>query len=115
MSRLKVIFPFLFVVTMITVAYGQQKPVNFQTMIISGTVTGTDYVGNTVSIMTDDQHPMSFFVPGNAIITRDTHDIGLMDLMISNPITIKYSRSTLGKDTAYSIVDNKTDEDESEE
>ena len=76
------------------------------TAIISGTVSKIDFVGSTVSILTADQHQMSFFVPGNAIITRETHDIGLMDIKEGHPVTIKYDISSSGRNSADSIVDN---------
>ena len=50
---------------------------------------------------------MVFSVPGNAIITRGTNDIGLMDIKAGHPVTIQYQVSTPGKDIAVSIVDNK--------
>jgi len=89
---------------MITVAYGQQ---NRQTKTISGVVTKIDFVGNTISVLTDDQHQRSLYVAGNAIITSDTHDVGLMDIREGDPVTIQYDVSSPGKDMVDSIVDNK--------
>jgi hypothetical protein len=106
MSKYKFIFTLLITVLMVSAAYGQGNPKKNQTKIISGTVADMDSVGNTISILTDDQHRMSFFVPGNASITRDTHDIGLMDIKQGHPVTIQYDILSSGKDIVDSIVDN---------
>jgi len=98
---------------MCTAAYGQQNPQNHQTKTVAGAVTSVDFVGNTISILTDGQHRMSFFVPGNSIITRDTHDIGLMDIKEGHPVTIQYDIMSPGKNTADSIIDNQPSSHES--
>lgn len=106
MDKYKIILSFLLTASMVTAAYSQENPGNYQTRTISGTVADIDFVGNTISILTKDQHQMSFLVPGNAVITRDTHDIGLMDIKQGHPVTIQYDISSPGKDMVYSIVDN---------
>jgi hypothetical protein len=92
---------------MVTAAYSQENPKNPQTKTVSGTVTGIDFAGNTISILTEDQHQLSFSVPDHAIIIRDTKDIGLIDIKQGDPVTIKYEISSPGKDIVDSIVDNK--------
>jgi len=93
---------------MVTVAFSQQNPGSPKTIkTISGVVTKIDFVGNTISILSDDQHQMSFSVPENAIITQDTQDIGLMDIKESNPVTIQYDIASPGMDVVESIIDNK--------
>jgi hypothetical protein len=92
---------------MVTVAFSQENLKNSQTKTVSGTVSKIDFVGNTISIQTSDARLMSFFVPDNAIIVRDTQNIGLMDIKAGHPVTIQYDISSPGKDIVDSIVDNK--------
>jgi hypothetical protein len=107
MFKYKIIFPLLFVVFMATTGYGQKDLENHYTKTVSGQATGTDFVGNTISIMTTDQRPMTFYVPNGASITRETVDTGLMDIKQGHPVTIQYYTSSPGKDIVVSIVDNK--------
>jgi hypothetical protein len=107
MYKYKVILFLLMTTMTVTAAYSQTNSGNHQTATVSGTVTKIDFVGNTISILTDDNHPMSFSVPGKAIILQDTQDIGLMDVKISHPVTIKYDVSSSGKQIVDSIIDNK--------
>ena len=106
MHKYKIIFSLLMTVFIVTAGYCQKDLESHQTNTISGTVTETDYVGGTINVQTD-QGQMAFFVPGNAIIFRNTHDIGLMDVKVSHPVTIKYDISSPGKNIVVSIVDNK--------
>jgi hypothetical protein len=106
MGKYKFIFSLLITLSIFSAAYSQENPKKNQAKTISGTVSDMDSVGNTISILTDDQHRMSFFVPGSAVITRDTHDIGLMDIKQGHPVTIQYDISSSGKDIVESIVDN---------
>ena len=108
MSTYKIMVPFFVAVFMMTSAYGQQvisKPVM---KTVSGVVTKTDFVGNTISIQTDDLHQMSFFVPGNVIITQNEQDIGLMDIKQNHPVIIQYDIASPGKNIVTSIVDNNS-------
>jgi len=93
---------------MLTAAYSQEKLVNYQTKTISGTVMNTDFVGNTISILTEDQHHLSFSVPAKAIITQETHKIGLMDIGKSDSVTIQYYTLSSPQYTVVSILDNES-------
>jgi len=106
MRKYKTVFPLIMVALMVTAAYGQENLKNIQTKTVSGTVSNIDFVGNTISILTADQHQMSFIVPNNATITKDTHDIGLMDIKPGHPVTIQYDASSPAKNIADSISDN---------
>ena len=108
MHKYTVMLPLIMAALMVTAAYGQENTRNYQAKLISGIVSKIDFVGNTISILTDAQHQMSFFVPGNAIITRDTHDIGLMDIKEGHPVTIQYDVSSPGKNIVDSIIDNES-------
>ncbi len=107
MRKYRIILSLLMSALMVTAAYCQEKPQSKKTNTVSGTVTQTEFVGNTITILTADQQQMVFSVPGNAIITRGTNDIGLMDIKAGHPVTIQYEVSSPGKDIAVSIVDNK--------
>jgi len=108
MSKYKIIFPLLISAVMITAAYCQEKPQsNQQTITVSGTVTQTDFAGSTITILTADGQQMVFSVGDNAIITRGTNDIGLMEVKPGHSVTIKYEVLSPGKDVVVSIVDNK--------
>jgi len=91
---------------MLSAGYGQEKPGNMPIENITGTVMGTDSVGNIISIRTDDQKQMVFSVPDKAVITQDTQKIGLMDIQESSAVTIQYFVSPSFKNTVISIVDN---------
>jgi len=93
---------------MITAAYCQEKPENHLVKNVSGTLTSMDAVGNVFSIRTGDQRQMAFFVPDKAIITQDTHNIGLMDIGEASAVTIQYYVSPAAKNTIVSIVDNES-------
>lgn len=106
MSKFRIILPLLVTALMVTAGYCQEKLENHQTKTISGTVTETDYVGSTINVQTDEGQ-MAFFVPGDAKVVRETHDIGLMDIKQGRPVTIQYYTSSPGKNVVVSIVDNK--------
>ena len=108
MKKYKIILPFLMTALMLTAAYGQKNTENHLTRVISGVLIKNDFVGNIIAIQTDNGHQMSFSVPSNIIITRDTRDIGLMDVKVGHPVTIQYDASSPGKNFAQSIVDNKS-------
>ena len=112
MNKNKIILTFILTVLMVPTAFSQGILGSSQLKTVSGTVTGMDFVGNTISILTGDGHQMSFYVPGNAIITRDTHDIGLMDVKVSHPVTIRYDTTSAGKASVDSIIDNKPEAEE---
>ena len=107
MRKYRIILSLLMSALMVTAAYCQEKPQSKKTNTVSGTVTQTEFVGNTITILTADQQQMVFSVLGNAIITRGTNDIGLMDIKAGHPVTVQYEVSSPGKDIAVSIVDNK--------
>lgn len=112
MCKYKIVFSFLMTVLMASSAYSQVNPKSVQTSTVTGVVQEIDTVGNTISILTGDplaggQQQMSFSVPGNTVIIRETQDIGLMDIKPGHPVTIQYDTSTPGKNTADNIVDNK--------
>ena len=88
-------------------AYGQSKPGNSQVNTISGTVVQSDFVGDTITVLTNMNQQMTFSVPGNAIIVREAKDIELMDIKVGSPVIVKYDISSPGKDIAVSIIDNK--------
>jgi len=91
---------------MVSSAIAQEKPVNDLIKNISGTVTGSDSVGNIISIRTQDQKQMVFSVPDKAIITQETHNIGLMDIRDASAVTIQYFITPSFQNTVVSIVDN---------
>ena len=98
----------LFCALMITGAYAQEKQDSHVMKNITGTVLATDSVGNTITIQTPDLKSMAFFVPDKAIITQETHNIGLMDIGKSDAVTIQYFISLPSKSTVISIVDNES-------
>ena len=93
----------LLTVFVMTSLDAQGKSENHQ---ISGTVVNVDAVGNIITIQTGNQKKMAFAVPDKVSITQETHDIGLMDIRIADPVAIQYSISQ-GKYIIVSIVDNK--------
>ena len=107
MRKYKIIFSLILSALMVTAAYCQGNLGNNQTITVYGTVTQTDFVSNTITILTADQQQMVFSVPGNAIITRGTNDIGLMDIKAGHPVTVQYTILSPGKDIVVSVVDNK--------
>jgi hypothetical protein len=115
MYKYTVLFFLLMSAFMVTAVYSQVSSGMIQTRTVSGTVDKIDFAGSTISIQTDDQHEISFSVPANAIITRDTRDIGLMDLAGGHPVTIQYDISSPGKNIAESIVDHKSASHEEEQ
>jgi len=108
MNKNKIIFVLLLLTLMAPVAYCQEKPESLQIKNIAGTVLSTDSAGNTISIQTDDQRQMAFYVPDKAIITQETHNIGLMDIEKSDSVTMRYYISPSSQYTVVSIVDNKS-------
>ncbi len=107
MIKHRIILSFLITALMATAVYGQGKPRIDNTKTVSGIVKKIDFVGGTISILTDDTLQMSFLVSNNAIIMRDTQSIGLMDIKEGHPVTIQYDIASPGRDIAKSIVDNK--------
>jgi hypothetical protein len=107
MYKYKIIFSLLISMSMTLAAYGQEKPEIHPVSTITGTVLSTDAVGNIISIRTDDQRQMAFVVPNKAIITQETHSIGLMDIGKSDSVTIQYLASS-SKNTVVNIVDNES-------
>lgn len=91
----------------VSTAYCQEKPENHLIRNITGTVVSTDTVGNIISIRTEDQRQMAFSVPDKAIITQETHNIGLMDIGKSDSVKIQYYLSS-SKYFVVSIVDNES-------
>ena len=89
-------------------AYSREKPENHVIKSTAGTVMSIDTVGNVLSIRTEDQHQMAFFVPENAMIIQQTHTIGLMDIGKSNSVSIHYYVSSLSKNVIVDIVDNES-------
>ncbi len=107
MHKNKVISFLLMVMFMVPAAYGQERPGDHLIKNISGTVTSTDAVGNIISIRTNDQKQMAFFVPDKAVITQETRNIGLMDIGKSDPVNIQYYPGPLSRNIVVSIVDNE--------
>lgn len=93
---------------MLSTAMAQQSPKNYRILNVTGTVMGTDSVGNIISIRTDDQKQMVFSVPEKAIITQQTHTIGLMDIGKSDSVTIQYFVLPPAKNAVVSIIDNES-------
>ena len=87
--------------------HSQTNSENNQSNTITGTVTKNDFAGDTISIITDDQRQMSFSVPSNSIITRDTKNVALMDIKNGHPVTIQYEVTSPGMNVVESINDNK--------
>ncbi|MBF0523179.1 MAG: hypothetical protein HQL24_09010 [Candidatus Omnitrophica bacterium] len=100
-----IVFILLAAVLMSGRAYSQDESDKSQKIIISGTVTKVDEVGNIINIKTD-QGELAFSVSDSAIIVRNTHDIELMDIKVGHPVTIQYSVYSPGKNIITSIVDN---------
>lgn len=107
MFKFKIILFILITVFIVPSAYCQEKSENHVIKTIAGTVINVDAAGNIITIRTEDQQQMAFFVSEKVTITQQTHTIGLMDIEQSNPVIIQYYVSTSGKMTVVSIVDNK--------
>ena len=108
MFKNKAINSLLMLMFMVPAAYGQEKQGDHLIKNVAGTVTSTDAVGNIISIRTNDQKQMAFFVPDKAIITQETHNIGLMDIGKSDSVNIQYYPGPLSKNFVVSIVDNES-------
>jgi|GEM_PF-2894629 len=108
MYKIKAIYSLLMSMLMVTTAYCQQKPEDHLVKMITGSVISTDAVGNIISIRTSDQKQMAFVVPDKAVITQDTHAIGLMDIRKSDSVNIQYYLGALSKNFVVSIVDNES-------
>jgi hypothetical protein len=116
MFRYKIVLPLLLTTLFVIPAYCQIKSESHQIKIISGTVIDMDAVGNVITIQADPsqtnqmqtyQAQMAFYVPDKVTITHETHDVGLLDIRKSDPVTIQYYVSSPGKYVVVSIVDNK--------
>ena len=107
MFKYKIILTLFISAGMITVAYCQEKAGNHLIKNITGTVISTDSVGNNISIRTNSQQEMAFSLPDKAIITQETHNIGLMDIGKSDSVTIQYYVSSSLKNNVVNIVDNE--------
>jgi hypothetical protein len=95
-----------------SLAHSQDKVNPRAISTVIGTVTKVDFVGNTIEVnvtANGSGQLMSFSVPPQAKIVLATHDIGLADIGIGNPVTIQYVNPTPGKYNAVSIVDNRPD------
>jgi hypothetical protein len=102
----KIVFLLLLTAFVVTPAYCQGKSENHQIETISGKVGNVDSVGNIITIQ-GDQEQMAFVVPDKVSITEETREIGLMDIAVSDPVTIQYYVSSHMKNTVVSIADNK--------
>ncbi len=103
----KIMLLLLATVSVVTQAYCQEKSNIHEISIIGGKVINVDSVGNIITIQTDDQQQMAFSVPDKVSITQETHDIGLMEIRATDPVTVQYYASSPGKYVVFSIVDNK--------
>ena len=108
MSKDKVIVSLLMSLLMVPVVYCQEKPENHLIKSIAGTVISLDAVGNIISIRTEKQRQMAFSVPDKAMITQDTHNIGLMDIGKSDSVAIHYYVSSTSKNIIVDMVDNES-------
>ena len=108
MNKYSVILSLLLTVAMVTAANGQVSSSDHLIKKATGTVLNTDAVGNIISIRTDAQVQMSFTVPDKALITQETHNIGLMDIGEASLVTIQYYVSSSLKNIVVSIVDNES-------
>jgi len=108
MYRAKAIFSLLMSTLIVSVVYAQEKTENHMMKYVSGTVIGTDAVGDIISIRTDNQKQMAFFVTDKASITQEAHNIGLMDIGKSDSVKIRYYLESTSKYIAVSIVDNES-------
>jgi hypothetical protein len=111
MFKYRIILSLLLTAGTLSPAYCQVQAGNHQIKIVRGTATDIDAVGNVITIQPDPmqmgQTQMALYVPDKATITHETHDVGLLDIRKSDPVTIQYYVSSPGKYTVLSIVDNK--------
>ena len=84
-------------------AYCQEKIETLQTITTSGRVTKIDALNNIIEAQTDDGQ-IAFSVLDDANITEGTKKIGLMDIRVSDSVTIQYYRPSPGKYVAVSIT-----------
>ena len=99
----------LFMSTLLAIAaFGQGNQGNPLVETIKGTVLNTDSVGNTISIRTNAQKSIVFYVPDKASIMQETRSIGLMDIGKSDSVTIQYVTLSPLKNTIVSMVDNES-------
>lgn len=108
MHKIRAIITLLMSMFMVTAAYCQQKPEDHLVKDITGSVISTDAVGNIITIRTSDQKQMAFVVPDKAVITQETHTIGLMDIGKSDSVNIQYYFGAYSKNFVVSIVDTET-------
>jgi hypothetical protein len=108
MFKHKSILFLLLTIFIVAPAYCQGISENHLRKIINGTVINVDAVGNVITIRTEDQKQMAFLVSDKASVTKETHDVGLMDIRKTDPVTMQYYTSSPGKNTVTSIIDNGT-------
>ena len=107
MSKIKVIaLALLAFVFTVGLAYCQEKVETRQTITTVGRVTNIDALNNIIEVNTDDGQ-IAFTVLDDANITQGTKKIGLMEIGVTNPVTIQYYRPSPGKYAAVSITYNK--------
>lgn len=104
-----IVFVLSAVACMATFAYCQEGVENRQLSTVSGALANIDFVGSTIIVKTDSEQ-MAFSVPDDAMITRGTEKIGLVDLEENDPVTIRYYSSSSGQYAVASIADNNVDE-----
>jgi len=101
-----IIFVLLALVFTANPAYCQEKIITHQTITINGIVAKIDSVGNIIEVKTSEVQ-MAFSVSDDASITEGAKKIGLMDIEVSDPVTIQYYNPSPGQFVVVSITDNR--------
>lgn len=101
-----IVFVLLALTFRASLAYCQEKIETRQTITTVGNVSKIDALNNIIEVKTDDGQ-IAFSVSNDASITEGTKKIGLMEIGVSNSVTIQYYRPSPGKYVAVSITYNK--------
>jgi hypothetical protein len=101
-----IVFVLLALASMASFAYCQEKTETLQTITTVGRVTKIDALNSVIEVETDDGQ-IAFTVSKDANITEGTKKIGLMEIGVSNSVTIQYYRPSPGVYVAVSVTYNK--------
>ncbi|MDD5730882.1 MAG: hypothetical protein PHN57_07135 [Candidatus Omnitrophica bacterium] len=101
-----IVFVLLVLAFTASLAYCQEKVETRKIITTDGIVTKVDAVGNIIEVNTNEGQ-IAFSVPDDASITQGTKKIGLMELEVSDPVTIQYYCPFPGKFVVVSITYNK--------
>ena len=105
MFKYKFVMLSLLVVLVPGLAYCQ-KEVKNQSLTIMGILSKVDMVGSSVYVQTDNGR-MVFSVSDQTKKVMHTHEAGLLDMKVGDPVTIQYEMNAPGENNALSIVDNQ--------